>query len=187
MECSITDCDLPTRSRGWCRIHYARWRRHGDPVAFTGTQGAADARFDAYSQPLVWSDCIIWTGSVARGGYGALRVEGRITYAHRYAWQRENGPIPDGMYVDHACWNKSCVNVDHLRLASPRQNMQNRSGATAGSATGVRGVYPVRDKYQAKVKHRGVSYTLGTYATVAEAAEVAKKKREELFGEYAGA
>ncbi len=186
-ECSVGGCDLPTLSRGWCRIHYARWRRHGDPVAFKGNQGAAEARFDDYSQPLVWTDCIVWTGSNARGGYGALRVDGRIVPAHRYAWQRENGPIPDGMYVDHTCWNRACVNVDHLRLASPQQNMQNRSGATTVSATGVRGVYPMRDKYQAKVGHRGVSHYVGTYATVAEAAAAVKRKRKELFGEYAGA
>jgi hypothetical protein len=27
--CAIPDCDRPQRSRGWCKLHYARWRHHG--------------------------------------------------------------------------------------------------------------------------------------------------------------
>lgn len=33
MECSIDDCDLPVRCRGWCSPHYMRWYLHGDPLA----------------------------------------------------------------------------------------------------------------------------------------------------------
>ena len=28
--CSITGCNRPTATRGWCAAHYTRWRRHGD-------------------------------------------------------------------------------------------------------------------------------------------------------------
>lgn len=44
-------------------------------------------------------------------GYGADRRE----LAHRAAWFRKNGPIPDGMVIHHECGNRQCVNVDHLR------------------------------------------------------------------------
>ena len=33
--CSINDCDKPTVGRGWCRKHYTRWRKHGDPLYVT--------------------------------------------------------------------------------------------------------------------------------------------------------
>ena len=30
--CVIDDCDRPVVGRGWCRRHYSRWRRTGDPL-----------------------------------------------------------------------------------------------------------------------------------------------------------
>lgn len=29
--CAVTDCDRRPYSRGWCSMHYNRWKRHGDP------------------------------------------------------------------------------------------------------------------------------------------------------------
>lgn len=33
--CSIEDCDGTHYGRGWCKKHYERWVRNGDPLAFT--------------------------------------------------------------------------------------------------------------------------------------------------------
>jgi hypothetical protein len=30
-ECSIPDCSDRHYARGWCQVHYQRWRKHGDP------------------------------------------------------------------------------------------------------------------------------------------------------------
>ena len=29
--CSVTGCERPSRKRGWCILHYRRWRTHADP------------------------------------------------------------------------------------------------------------------------------------------------------------
>ena len=31
-ECSIESCGRPVEARGWCSLHYGRWRRKGDPL-----------------------------------------------------------------------------------------------------------------------------------------------------------
>lgn len=30
--CSVEGCDQPSKARGWCGLHYARWNRSGDPL-----------------------------------------------------------------------------------------------------------------------------------------------------------
>jgi hypothetical protein len=32
MTCSIPGCGKPVAGRGWCSMHYNRWRKHGDPL-----------------------------------------------------------------------------------------------------------------------------------------------------------
>lgn len=31
-RCSIENCTRPLRGRGWCSLHYQRWKRLGDPL-----------------------------------------------------------------------------------------------------------------------------------------------------------
>lgn len=31
-KCLITDCEKPGKTRGWCTMHYARWKAHGNPL-----------------------------------------------------------------------------------------------------------------------------------------------------------
>lgn len=34
--CSIDGCEKPSRTRGWCDMHYRRWQRYGDPAQAHG-------------------------------------------------------------------------------------------------------------------------------------------------------
>lgn len=40
MECEIENCTEPRVGRGWCRKHYSRWDRTGDPEGFRRTYAA---------------------------------------------------------------------------------------------------------------------------------------------------
>lgn len=187
--CSIENCVRTFYARDYCRRHYERFRKFGDAtMGATLYRDPEEALVDR-SEPLLWSSCVVWTGPTTAEGYARFKVDRRMVFVHRYVWERENGPVPDGMHVDHTCWEPSCVNLDHLRLATPMQNAWNRNGARSGSGTGVRGVsrYDYGAGYVANVRCAGRRYYLGTFPTIEEASAVAQAKRVELFGEFAGA
>lgn len=186
-ECNIDGCEKPRKARGWCGAHWARWRAHGDPLGGSERYATPEEAFLARTEPLCWSDCIAWTGATGSKGYGQLWSGGRIVPAHRFAWERVNGPIPDGMVIDHTCYVRSCVNTQHLRLATPQENQQNRSGAWRGRKHNLpRGVTPSGRGYSARVSHNGANLYLGTFSTPEEASRAAQTKRAILFGDFAG-
>ena len=184
--CSIEECGGKLHARGYCGKHYLRWLKHGSPLA-TLAHRDSEQSFLAHTEPLVWSTCVVWTSTIGKSGYGQISVGGRKIPAHRFAWERERGPIPDGMVIDHICWERSCVNVEHLRLATPAQNMQNQSGAHRGRKHDLpRGVYPHGRGYRAVVVANGTRHHLGSFGTVEEASAAAETKRRVLFGDFAG-
>lgn len=75
------------------------------------------------------ASCWEWTGPKHPAGYGIverLTDDGHFRRAHRFAWYLANGPIPDGMYICHACDNPSCCNPAHLFLGTPVENVVDR-------------------------------------------------------------
>lgn len=126
--------------------------------------------------------CWVWQGATT-DGYGRAWIGQKLLRAHRVSFELAHGPIPDGMFLDHICYNRSCVNPDHLRLATPKQNVENRTGARASNRSGVVGVFRHRQsgKWQARVVHNGHAYHAGLHADMADAEAAVVAKRNELF------
>ena len=92
-------------------------------------------RFDSNWTPEPNTGCWLWTGSANKAGYGHTKHNGTTWVAHRLGWTLYRGPIPEGMFIDHMCRQKGCVNPDHLRLVTPRINaIENNDGITALNA-----------------------------------------------------
>ena len=136
-----------------------------------------------WAKVLKTEGCWLWTASKRGPGYGQVTVApGKQGYAHRYSYEIHNGPIPDGAHIDHTCHNKLCVRPSHLQPVTIRQNMENRSGATRPSSSGVRGVHWVksRNKWCAQVGHQGETVHLGYFENLSEAEATVVEKRNEL-------
>lgn len=130
-------------------------------------------------------ECWLWLGSLNRTGYGNYWRAPTTVVAHRAAWEDIHGPIPPKMELDHyICRIHHCVNPDHVRVTTRKQNAENRAGANAGSKSGVRGVYwdKKRGKWFGQVKHNYRAYRIpGLFDTIAEAEKAVVAKRLELF------
>jgi hypothetical protein len=67
--------------------------------------------------------CWEWTGAKDQHGYGRFGIRRKNRRAHVVAWVIENGPISEGLELDHLCRNRSCVRPDHMELVSHRENL----------------------------------------------------------------
>ena len=178
--CSVDTCERLHHAKGLCSGHYNRLKRYGDPLGRYEGPSLAD-RF--WSKVDKSGECWIWTGTKDQKGYGQIKTTGRVRErAHRVSWEMVNGPIGDGQVVDHLCYTTSCVRPDHLRLASARQNNENRKGNPANNTSGFRGVYwhPKAGKWMGMVGHKGKSTYVGLFPSKEECAEAVRKKRIEL-------
>lgn len=84
--------------------------------------------------------CWIWNGAKAgRSNYAQFTVgyvgkQKHVALAHRFAYQWFVGRIPDGLVIDHLCDVPACVNPDHLRACTQKQNVMRSLGVCAKNA-----------------------------------------------------
>ena len=82
------------------------------------------------------SECVLWPKPDAKG-YGRTRHNGKLMTAHKRIWLMAGRDIPARLSLDHICHDptycsggnqcvhRSCVNIDHLRLATPKEQVFN--------------------------------------------------------------
>ncbi len=98
------------------------------------------------------SGCWLYSGHLDPQGYGRITDDnGKTSSVHRMSYVHHSGPIPPGLQVDHECHNldiecvagprcvhRRCINPEHLRLATPRDNILRGRTVAAGNRAKTR-------------------------------------------------
>ena len=93
----------------------------------------SDSEFSRFlSKTEKAGDCLLWVkGTLDKDGYGTFFFRKKGRRAHRVSYWHRYGDIPKGMVINHTCRNRSCVNHEHLRLATPKENALRESNSLA--------------------------------------------------------
>src|SRR5690348_9816375 len=80
------------------------------------------SRFNLKWMPGFDYDCHNWNGPLDKDGYGTFFLMGKNRRAHRVSWLIHRGPIHNDLIVGHTCRNRRCVNPQHLKLVTAKEN-----------------------------------------------------------------
>lgn len=146
--CSVPGCHRPMNAKGFCKTHGRRLADWGDvrpdvPVLDHSSLSEMQRWVSKVAISHDPAGCWLWQGSINPCGYGQFRTNqfrshqsrgDTVIRAHRYAYLRFIGPIPEGLHLDHLCRVRSCVNPAHLEAVTNKENGLRGVGAGALNA-----------------------------------------------------
>lgn len=116
--------------------------------------------------------CALWKGCKNACGYGTLSVydrslkKAKSMLAHRVAYMAVHGPIPPNKpCILHSCHEPCCINTEHLRAGTQKENSKDMMAA--GRGVQPRGENHGRAKYNISIVRKIRSeYDQGTLCRV---------------------
>ena len=124
-----------------------------------------------------------WAGNDAgtrrKDGYVMAKLFGNLTLAHRIVWEMHNGPIPDGLELDHINGVPHDNRLANLRVVTHAENMKNKSRYSTNTS-GFVGVYWDKGNKtgMARIALAGKLKYLGCFTDKAEA--IAARRAAEV-------
>lgn len=110
--CRVEGCTKRPHAKRLCSAHYGRFRR-------TGTFDLPKPDYVDRLLKRVERVQGCWVVAGDSDTHAAVMVDGQDLYAHRFAYEVFNGPIPSGYVIHHACEVRRCVHPGHLFAMSP--------------------------------------------------------------------
>lgn len=149
-------------------------------------RGEARQFYDALE--LGHDECILWPFGLSRTGYGFMRINGEHGEVHRFVCRRFHGKRPAGKQVAHSCGVRRCVNPEHLRWATPKQNTADKTehGTQTYGQRHPRAklttaqVIEIRELKRQGVRHRAIADQFGVAESTISRI-VNNKKWRDLF------
>ena len=101
-----------------------------------GRRRQRKTQFERFVAKIAFTDtCWLWQGGRKTKYYGGFVLyQYSNMFAHRWAYLYWVGCIPKGLVIDHLCRVRMCVNPDHLRAVTHRENLLCGVGAPAQNA-----------------------------------------------------
>jgi hypothetical protein len=130
--------------------------------------------------------CWIWIATPTQHGYGRFNIEGRRFLAHRLAFQLIKKETIEGLELDHICHRRSCVNPEHLRIATHADNAHNAE-IRRDNSSGFKCVTwdITKNKWFAKIVHHGKQIYLGRFNNPEDAHRAYCEAARKLYGKFA--
>jgi len=126
--CSVTGCDAITVARGYCKKHYLRWHKHGDPEILLIVKTPIGIARKWLEEHILFSDenCLSWPFyRHSKDGRGITWRDGKHAFASRVMCEMVNGPPPTQKHqAAHSCGkaHEACINPKHLSWKTPKEN-----------------------------------------------------------------
>lgn len=83
---------------------------------------AVDRFWSSVDRESTPDGCWPWVLAKSYDGYGRWKIAHMNVQPHRLAYVLEVGEIPEGMVIDHLCFNPACCRPSHLRVLSNQEN-----------------------------------------------------------------
>lgn len=90
------------------------------------------------------------------GRYRRLKIGGKTYRTHRVVWEMFNGPIPEGMEIDHINHNRFDNRIENLRCVTHSENQQNQRKSKNWHFHKATGKWAVQININGNQKHLGV-------------------------------
>lgn len=128
-------------------------------------------------------------GTIRKRGYVFIKITGYGQLAaHRLAWIYCYGSLPAGMEIDHIDGNPFNNAIKNLRLATSREQKQNKC-VQSNNRSGLKGAYyhacHKGKKWRSQIKVGPDLIFLGYFETAEEAHAAYSKAAQDHFGEFA--
>lgn len=124
-------------------------------------------------------------GCSRKDGYQIVTIRGKSYLVHRIVWYLANGPIPEGLVIDHIDGDPSNNRIENLRLATRSQNQMNCKKHSDG-AQRSKGYYWSKSnkKFVASIQVGGEYEYLGQHDLEEDARAAYQEASKRLHGDF---